>query len=870
MKIGHQAFGKLERDAGGTLSGWHPLLDHLFDVAACFWDIAHCRGPRRALTQAAGRPLTAVDLKRLAALVFLHDIGKANSGFQAKRWRLEDRPPRSWPAPAGHGPEGLMLFSQPLAHLHAPLPLDALDGWGTGLWPLLVASISHHGWPLPASPAAQHTPWQPVIGPQGKVEYDPAATIATIGAALSTHFADALTAPAQPLPTPPAFAHLFAGLVQLADWLGSDTRFFPFTVPGEERALSAPARARKAVQALGLASDHWRAALAAQAPDFQAVFDFPPWPMQAAMADLPAAGPGLTILEAETGSGKTEAALWHFLALFRQGAVDSLYFALPTRVAASQAERRIRRVIARLWPDDPPLCVRALPGYAAADGQEPQVLPHFQVLWPDQPEDTLAHRRWAAEAPKRFLAAPVAVGTIDQALLAVLQQRHAHLRLALLARSLLVVDEVHASDAYMTALLERLLAAHLHHGGQALLLSATLGAVARERYLDLTGRRRNPRADAAAAQTLAAAVAYPARSDVRGIIAVAGSAQCKSVAWATASIIDDPVAIAEVALAEARAGARVLIVRNTVPAAVAVLQALEPQVGNPAWLFQVNGAVTLHHGRFSREDRPLLDAAVEAALGKGRPGGPLIVIGTQTLEQSLDLDADLLLTDLCPMDVLLQRIGRLHRHPGTPRPAICRTARVRVLTPPGDDLSAYLTRARHGLGGESIYTDLRAVEATRRLLTAHPTVTLPADNRVLVEAATHPQALRAIEQALGESWQRVGEKQEGRIGAERGLAHLQAIDFSQAFDEQAPFPHDVKIATRLGLRDRLALFPPGCIGPFGAALRALPIRAHLLPEALDADPVPTALNPSPAGLCFHFGAQAFCYGRYGLERTDDT
>jgi CRISPR-associated endonuclease/helicase Cas3 len=94
-----------------------------------------------------------------------------------------------------------------------------------------------------------------------------------------------------------------------------------------------------------------------------------------------------------------------------------------------------------------------------------------------------------------------------------------------------------------------------------------------------------------------------------------------------------------------------------------------------AWLFQVNGVVTLHHSRFSRQDRPLLDAEIEKRLGKKRPSGALIVVGTQTLEQSLDIDADFLITDLCPMDVLLQRVGRLHRH-ANERPEAYRIAQV--------------------------------------------------------------------------------------------------------------------------------------------------------------------------------------------------
>ncbi|WP_353047051.1 DEAD/DEAH box helicase, partial [Escherichia coli] len=147
------------------------------------------------------------------------------------------------------------------------------------------------------------------------------------------------------------------------------------------------------------------------------------------------------VLEAETGSGKTEAALWHFLHLWRTGKVDALYFALPTRVAASQLYERVHDFVRRVWPVNTPVTVRALPGYTAADGETVEKLPGFEVLWSDKDDGTpdkaaaKAERRWSAESPKRYLAATIAVGTVDQALLGALQIKHAHLRLAMLARS---------------------------------------------------------------------------------------------------------------------------------------------------------------------------------------------------------------------------------------------------------------------------------------------------------------------------------------------------------------------------------------------------------------------------------------------------
>src|SRR4051794_3793362 len=139
--------------------------------------------------------------------------------------------------------------------------------------------------------------------------------------------------------------------------------------------------------------------------------------------------------------------------------------------------------------------VLAVPGYIRAGAVDGQLLPPFAVLWPDRDEPTpSSDGRWAAERPKRFLGAPIAVGTIDQAFLAALQTGHAHLRAAALSRSLLVIDEVHASDIYMTSVLKQVLGNHLAVGGRALLMSATLGAAARA---NLTGTPLPPLAQAA-------------------------------------------------------------------------------------------------------------------------------------------------------------------------------------------------------------------------------------------------------------------------------------------------------------------------------------------------------------------------------------
>ena len=138
----------------------------------------------------------------------------------------------------------------------------------------------------------------------------------------------------------------------------------------------------------------------------------------------------------------------------------------------------------------------------------------------------------------------------------------------------------------------------------------------------------------------------------------------------------------------------------------------------------------------------MLDKATSVRMGKGTPPGPVLLIGTQTLEQSLDIDADLLITDLAPSDVLLQRVGRLHRHNRT-RPPGYENARCVLLVPDrsletGLDSRGEVSGDFKRIGYGSVYEDLRSLEMTYRTLHKRPTVVIPQDNRFLVERVTHP------------------------------------------------------------------------------------------------------------------------------------
>ena len=871
-----KAWGKLD-ETGRR----HPLIDHMLDVAACFLEIAKQECNARALECVAGRTLTRVDMMRLAAIAFLHDVGKANAGFQAKQWSHETNPsPASWPPTAGHTNEALFIFTD--EKLASALPLEAMSEWGDACLNLWRAAISHHGSPaIDPTEANVKQFWDPVIQ-DGEVVYDPRNTLTEIGYCLTLWFKQAFEA-GLPLPNNPEFAHYFAGLVQFADWLGSDTEFFPYAKDEEDRNQTVWLRAKSAVGKIGVDAQPWRDALTSL-PDFKTVFHVAaPRPIQAKMAE-PGLG-NLLILESETGSGKTEAALWRFAYLFQTGQVDSLYFALPTRVAATQLYERAMRFAENLWASSqmaPPLVVRALAGYESADGTDILTrLPDFKVLWADKPDEQKAHKRWAAESSKRFLAAPLAVGTIDQALMAGLQVRHAHMRHSLLARSLLVVDEVHASDAYMATLLAHLLKAHLNAGGHALLLSATLGSSAHHRYQNLV-------APEIGMPSLAQAKikAYPALTDGASTHALLNMGRSKRVFWQVLDCIDETRTIATVAITAAQQGAKVLVIRNTVPTAIAAFREIEELADAhhlQGAIFELNGVATVHHSRYSREDRPLLDQAIERQIGKKREHSlqPCIVVGTQTLEQSLDIDADILITDLCPMDVLLQRVGRLHRHDRPPeaRPLMYRAAQAIVLVPSGHSLEGCLKKPRHGLGrfnnGGGIYTDLRILEATRRVIFAARCHDIPKSNRELVEQATHPEVLSAIESELGTAWQEHGQAADGRTQAEKMIASLSKLPFEKYFEDEAgnvlQFPgSDQRISSRLGASDYLLTFDPPLPGPFKQKIRMLPMRGHMWPRGVDPDEQPKVEDQLPSGgFTFRLGPSKYCYSRFGLERIPE-
>jgi CRISPR-associated endonuclease/helicase Cas3 len=167
-----------------------------------------------------------------------------------------------------------------------------------------------------------------------------------------------------------------------------------------------------------------------------------------------------------------------------------------------------------------------------------------------------------------------------------------------------------------------------------------------------------------------------------------------------------------------------------------------------------------------------------------------------------------------------------------------------------------------------VYDDLRILEATHRLLAEKPEVNIPDDNRYLVEAATHPARLEALQAELGEAWQSLAAKLEGDTSAEKTIGHLHTLNVEQEFGEEE-FPTAFKSAPGSARRTGWCTLTLQQPGPFGEPLKALPIRHHLLPKDLPLDAEPTAVTHQEDCTTFRLGEALFRYSRLGLERLKD-
>ena len=622
---------------------YHPALLHMLDVAAVARELMN-----GSLAHALVRGLNegGWDTELLTLVVACHDLGKISPGFQRKApelWaRLDER---GWTCPATAESNHGQVTQTCLLGLLGDLGLEEEVAARAA-----AAAGAHHGQYLldvtPDSPAIGNVGEGPWVAARAEAFATLCDVLGVVGG-VSRRGKEATD----------AWQALLTGFISVADWIGSNSEFFapaPHASPTPEYFHEARGKARAALKALG-----WlEGPLAARPWGFDQLFPtYTATAMQrrAEAAATNAVGPTLLLIEAPTGMGKTEAALAASEQFIHRQDLGGLYYALPTQATSNQMVRRLVKVMEGRYEQR--LNLQLIHGLSFLD-------PTFRELSirslqePGQGEGSVVADEWF-RARKRSLLAPFGVGTVDQAMFAALRTRHFFVRLFALAHKVVVIDEVHAYDAFMSPILARLLQWLRALGSSVVLLSATLPAARRRELLAAWGSGE-PEEEVPYPRLIAASSAGIVVHHVPG-----GTSLRVQLQQAEGGLGD---LVAQVLEATADGGC-VGWVCNTVATAQEVWQALRAEV--PA------DELTVVHARFPVEERLERERRIVDQLSRdGTRPHRLIVVGTQVIEQSLDIDFDLLVTDLAPIDLLVQRAGRLHRHPGRVRPAKLRLPRM--------------------------------------------------------------------------------------------------------------------------------------------------------------------------------------------------
>ncbi|MFI9772061.1 CRISPR-associated helicase Cas3' [Streptomyces sp. NPDC052415] len=749
-------WAKHERDA----DGWLPLWRHMEDAAAVaglLWDRWLPASVRVLVGEAL--PGGEEDARALAVwLAGVHDIGKATPAFACQVPLLADAmrdrglamPSREAMGAdrrlAPHGLAGQVLLGE---------WLEACYGWPPArCGQFTVAVGGHHGLPpehgqikalyqheeLLRTPGASGSVW---AGVQGEL-LDACATRFGVEDRLPGWKGVVLPQPVQVLLT---------ALVIVSDWVASSPDLFPYfpdavPVSGEERLAAA-------WRGLDLPAP-WRAGL----PDgdaqtvFRDRFGLPdgarPRPVQEAAVALAREmeAPGLMVVEAPMGEGKTEAALAVAEIFAARSGAGGVFFALPTMATGNAMFPRLLDWLDRLpAPDGARYSVHLAHSKAALNDAYTGLMANggrVAAVDLDGAGSEGARDRVAAgpelvvhawlHGRKRAMLASFVAGTIDQLLFAGLKSRHLALRHLAVAGKVVVIDEAHAYDTYMNVYLDRVLSWLGAYRVPVVVLSATLPASRRRELLEAySGAPRTPCHDTArsGAYPLLTAVTPGGAPVVRFPQASARSTDVQVEALA-----DDVGVLADRLERELAGGGCALVVRNTVKRVLQTARELRRRFGD--------GDVTVAHSCFvdldrAEKDRSLLERFGPPGQPGQRPPGRHIVVASQVAEQSLDVDFDLLVSDLCPVDLLLQRMGRLHRHQRGPgqslRPEQLRQARC-LLT--GADWTAPVSApVRGSLAVYGRYALLRSAAVLLAHLEGGPArpVRLPADISVLVQGA---------------------------------------------------------------------------------------------------------------------------------------
>lgn len=525
-------------------------------------------------------------------------------------------------------------------------------------------------------------------------------------------------------------------------------------------------------------------------------------------AELPLPdGPVLVMIEDTTGSGKTEAALILARRMMQQHKGSGIFIALPTTATADAMYGRMAEQYRRLFAPG------TLPSLALAHGRRKLNVHFSDSILPDgdagdiHDEESVgaACAAFFADDRRKVFLAEVGVGTVDQALLAILPTRYATLRLAGIASKILVIDEAHAYDAYMQKEVETLLAFHAAAGGSAIILSATLPRGMKEKYARaFCNLGHDDTLDVALpSYPLFTTVAVDREPLASPVAPHEGTRRCVKAI----RLDGRDVALARV-VAAAEAGACAAYIRNSVDDAIEAWRDLRERGVEPL----------LFHARFAMTDRLAIERQVLRIFGKQstpdqRRGK--VLVATQVVEQSLDLDFDVMASDLAPVDLLIQRAGRLWRHRRAgrlaPGPELLVVSPEPAATAGKDWAAAAFPR------GAYVYRNHAVLWKSARVLFEAGAIRAPDNLRELIESVYGESGI-----VIPPGLTRNADASVGRESAETSQAKQNVLPLADGYagSTNAAWNSDIAVPTRLGEAQtlfRLAHWRHGALVPYGTA-----------------------------------------------------
>lgn len=696
-------WAKLCRDGGGQ---WLPLYIHMADAARTAELLWHNWVPT-GTKNIIGR-FTPYVLQLLMFLAAVHDLGKATPAFQlAKPYGTEALVrAKERVLLEGLGCKNL-LYPTAIPHARASYVIAKREGLPRDL---AVIIGGHHGAPPTHAEIKNAEGYKSNIGSDDTAWCAIQQEVLQYAAYLSKTNLDEL----KTISLPAAAQMILSGLVIMTDWIVSDENFFPYIDDTQIQIPNIYKRAQSAWEYMALPVC-WEP----PGDDTLALFDIyeerfslTPRPVQSAAADaaLGAGTPGIIVIEAPMGEGKTEAALAVSEIMAAKAGRGGVFFALPTQATSDGLFPRMRDWTKSLSADSPHAITLAH-GKSRLNEEYQGLLRTSPNV--DEGNDNIFVHDWF-EGRKKSILTDFVVGTVDQILMAGLKQRHLALRHLGIANKVVVIDECHAYDAYMNSYLYKTLKWLGAYKAPVVILSATLPPQTRrklvEAYLNISAPRDST------SPPWAGVSAYPliTYNDGNEVKSTPVPPSGRHLTVQIGKLADDELVDLLATLLQDGGCAGIIV--NTVRRAQDLARRLDEHFGGEA--------VKLLHARMIASERAKRELELRRLLDKEGNSRPykLIVVGTQVMEQSLDVDFDLLVTDICPMDLLIQRIGRLHRHART-RPERLKDALCFVTGLEGDAFQK---------GAELVYGAYMLLN-TQALLPEK--VTLPDDIPRLVQAA---------------------------------------------------------------------------------------------------------------------------------------